>query len=148
MSENHQADAQPGVASLVGGILDDAQTLVRQEVALAQREVALAWDKAKTGAALLSVALAVFAVSGVLLGFMLVRFLHQYLLPDHEWVCFGIVGGLVGILGGVLLYRGLTEINKVHLTLSQSAESLREDAQAVSNAVSGDRPSTHALLKR
>jgi len=148
MSENHQAGAQPGVAALVGGVLDDAQTLVRQEVALAQREIAYSLDKAKTGTALLSSALAVFAVCGVLLGFMLVKVLHQYVLPGHEWACFGIVGGLVGLLGGALLYRGLTEINKVHLTLPQTAETLREDVQAVGNAVSGDRPSTHALLKR
>ena len=54
MPENLQADSQPGVASLVGGILEDAQKLIRQEVALARREVAQAWDKAKMGAALLS----------------------------------------------------------------------------------------------
>lgn len=148
MSENHQADAQPGVAALVGGILEDAQKLVRQEVALAQREVAQAWDKAKMGVALLSSALAVCSVVGVLLGFMLVRLLHQYLLPDHEWVCFAIVGGLAALLGGVLIYCGLNQINQVHLSLPQTAETLRDDAQAVSDAVSGVRPATHALLKR
>jgi hypothetical protein len=148
MSENHPADAQPGVASLVGGILGDAQKLVRQEVALAQREVAQAWDKAKTGVALLASALTVLGVGGVLLGFMLVRLLHQYLLPNHEWVCLGLVGGLVALLGGALTYCGLNQVNQVHLSLPQTAETLREDAQAVSDAVSGGRPSTHALLKR
>jgi Putative Actinobacterial Holin-X, holin superfamily III len=148
MSENHQADAQPGVASLVGGILEDAQTLVRQEVALARGEVAQAWDQAKTGVALLASALAVCSVVGVLLGFMLVKLLQQYLLPNHEWACFGIVAGLVAPLAGALIYRGLHQINQVHLSLPQTAETLREDAQAVSDAVSGGRPSTHALLKR
>ncbi len=148
MSENHQVDAQPGVASLVGGILEDAQTLVRQEVALAQREVAQAWDKAKMGVALLASALAVCSVVGVLLGFMLVKLLQQYLLPNHEWACFAIVGGLVALLGGALIYCGLNQINQVHPSLPQTAETLREDAQAVSDAVSGGRPSPHALLKR
>jgi len=148
MSENHQADAQPGVATLVGGILEDAQKLVRQEVALAQREVTQAWGKAKMGVALLASALAVCSVAGVLLGFMLVRLLHQYLLPNHEWACFAVVGGLVAILGGGFIYCGLKQINQVHLLLPQTAETLREDVQAVSDAVSGGRPSTHALLKR
>lgn len=148
MSENHQVDAQPGVASLVGGILEDAQKLVRQEVALAQCEVAQAWDKAKTGVALLASALAVCSVVGVLLGFMLVKLLHQYLLPNHEWACFGIVAGLVALLAGALTYRGLNQINQVHLSLPQTTETLREDAQAVSDAVSVGRPSPHALLKR
>ena len=148
MPENLQADSQPGVASLVGGVLEDAQKLIRQELALARLEVAQAWDKAKTGAALLGTALAVFALCGVMIGFMLVKLLHQYLLPNHEWACFGIVGGLVGLLGGALIYYGLNQINQVHLSFQQTAETLREDAQAVSDAVSGDRPSTHALLKQ
>jgi hypothetical protein len=37
MLENHHVEAQPSVASLVGGILADGQKLVRQEVALARR---------------------------------------------------------------------------------------------------------------
>jgi len=148
MSENHQADAQPGVASLVEGILGDAQKLVRQEVAFAQREVAQEWDKAKMGVALVASALAVCSVAGVLLGFMLVKLLQQYLLPDHEWACFGIVGGLVAIPGGALIYCGLNQINYVHLSLPQTTETLREDAQAVGDAVSGGRSSQHALLKR
>src|SRR2546423_3255881 len=100
MSENHLPDARPGVASLVGSIFEDAQRLVRQEVALAQCEVARAWGKAKTGVALLASALAVCSVVGVLLGLMLVRLLQQYLLPNDEWACLGIVAGLVALLGG------------------------------------------------
>jgi len=148
MTENHQADAQPGVASLVGGILQDAQKLVRQEVALAQREVAQAWNKAKIGVALLASALAVFLVVGVLVSFVLAKLLQQYLLPNDEWACFAIVAGLAALLGGALFYCGLNQINQVHLSLPQTAETLREDVQAVSDAVSGGRPSTHALLKR
>jgi hypothetical protein len=75
MLENHQTDAQSGVAALVGGILDDAQKLVRQEVTLAQREVSRAWDKAKTGIALLASALVLCSTAGVLLGFMVVKLL-------------------------------------------------------------------------
>jgi hypothetical protein len=148
MPENLQADPQPGVASLVGGILEDAQKLVRQEVALARREVVESWEKAKTGAALLASALAVFGVAGVLLGFMLVKLLQQYLLPNHEWACFGIVVGLFALLGSALIYLGLKQINEVHLSLPQTVETLREDAQAVSDAVSGGRSARGTLLKR
>jgi hypothetical protein len=147
MSENHQAGSQPGVASMVGGILEDAQKLFRQEIALAQREVAQAWDKGKTAAALLASALVVFTVGGVLLGVMLAKLLC-HLLPNHEWACFGIVGGLVALLGGALVYYGLHRINEVHVSLPQTAEPLREDVQAVGDAVSGGRSSTDPLLKR
>jgi hypothetical protein len=148
MSENHQADAEPGVAALVGGIVEDAQKLVRQEVALVQREVSQAWEKAKMGVALLAGALVVYCAGGVLLGFMLVKLLQQYLLPNHEWACFGIAGGLVALLGGPLIYLGLRRINEVHVSAPQTAEPLREDVQAGSAVVSGGRYSTEPLLKR
>jgi hypothetical protein len=148
MPENLQVDPQPGVASLVGGILEDGQKLVRQEIALAQHEVAGAWDKAKTGAVVLSSALALFAVGGVLLGFMVVKLLHLYLLPNYEWVCFGIGGALFVLLAGALLFRGVDQINKVHVSLPQTAETLTADAQLARNGLSGGRPSNDTLLKR
>jgi hypothetical protein len=147
MLENHQVGSEPGVASMVEGIVEDAQKLVRQEIALAQHEVAQAWDKGKTAAALLASALVVVNVGGVLLGIMLAQLLSQ-LLPNHEWACFGIVGGLVTLFGGALIYYGLHRINEVHVSLPQTAEPLREDVQTVSKAVSGGRFSKEPLLKR
>jgi hypothetical protein len=147
MPENLQAEPQPGVAALVEGILEDAQKLVRQEVALAHREVAQAWDKGKKGVALLSGALVVINVGGVLLGFMLVTLLRQYLLPNQEWAGFGIVGSLVVLLGGVLIYCGFNQINRVHVSIPQTVETLPEDAQALNGAASGRRPSADRVLK-
>jgi hypothetical protein len=147
MSENHQAGSQPAVASMVGGVLEDAQKLFRQEIALAQREVTQAWDKGKAAAALFASALVVFNVGGVLLGIMLAKLL-LLLLPNHEWACFGIVGGLVALLSGPLIYCGLHRINEVHVSLPQTTETLREDVPAVSDAVSEGRSSTDPLLKR
>lgn len=144
MSENHQNGSQPGVASMVGGIVEDAQKLVRQEIALAQHEIGQAWDKGKTAGALLAAALAVFIVGGVLLGIMLAKLLEQ-LWPNHEWACFGIVGGLAVLLGGALSYYGLHRIKEVHVSLPQTTEPLHEDVQAV--AVSRIRTSTEPLLK-
>jgi Putative Actinobacterial Holin-X, holin superfamily III len=148
MSDNHQIDSQPSVTSLVGGILEDGQKLVRQEVALARREVAETCDKAKTGVALLSSALAVCVVAGVLLGFMLVTLLHQFLLPNNEWACFGIVGIAFALVGGALAYCGQKKLGEVHLSLPQTAETLRDDAQAVGAAVSEGRSAVGILLKR
>ena len=100
------------------------------------------------GGALLSSALAVCGVGGVLLGFMLVKLLHQFLLPNHEWACFGIVGGVFALLGGALVYCGIKKIKEVHLSLPQTAETLRDDAQAVGAAVSEGRSAVGILLKR
>ena len=148
MLENKLSDPPPSVASLVGGIFEDGQKLVRQEVALARREVAETCDKAKTGVALVSSALVVGGVGGVLLGFMLVKLLHQFLLPDYEWACFGIVGYAFALIGGPLAYCGFKKLNAVHLSLPQTAETLRDDAQAVGAAMSEGRSAVGILLKR
>ena len=147
MPDNQHADSSPSVASLVGGILEDGQKLVRQEVALARREIAEACDKAKTGVALLSGALVVGIVAGVLIGFMLVKVLHQFLLPNHEWACFGIVGAVVALLCGALVYCGNKKIKEVNLSFPQTTETLREDVQAVGAAVSEGRSAAGILLK-
>jgi hypothetical protein len=148
MAENHHADPQPTVSGLLGGILEDAQKLVRQEVALARCEVAEACAKAKTGVELLSSALLVCGVGGVLLGFMAVKLLHQFLLPNHEWACFGIVGVVCALVGGALVCCGRQKIKEVNLSLPQTAETLRDDAQAVGAAVSEGRSAVGTLLKR
>jgi hypothetical protein len=147
MPENLQSEPQQGVASMVGGILEDAQKLVRQEVALAQREIAVAWDKAKKGVALLGSALAIFIVGGVLVGVMLAKFLHQYALPNHEWACFGIGGALSLLLAVVLIYCGIQEIKKIHVSLPQTAEMLHEDVPAPNGALSASRSSPVTILK-
>jgi len=148
MPDIHLADPQPSVASLVGGILADAQTLVRQEVALARREVAESCDKAQTGIVLIISAITVCGVGGVMLGFMLATLLHQFLLPNHEWACFGIVGLMFALVGGTLFYCGREKIKEVHLSLPQTVETLREDVQAVGAAVSEGRSAAAILLKR
>jgi hypothetical protein len=148
MPENHNGASQPSVAMLVGGIFVDAQKLVRQEITLARCEVAEKCEKAKTGVALLSGALTVCGVGGVLLGLMLVKLLHQFLLPNYEWACFGIVGSLFAVIGGGVACFGFEKIKQVKLWLPQTAESLRDDAQAVGGAVSECQSAAGILLKR
>jgi len=136
----------PNIASMVEGILDDGLKLVRQEIALAEHEVAQAWERGKTAVGVLAGALVILSAGGVLLGIMLAKLLYQ-LLPNHEWACYGIVGALGALVGGVLIYYGLQRIDDVHMSLPKTAETLDKDVQAVSDAVSGDRSST-PLLKR
>jgi len=130
---NDSSDPAPGMASLVGGIIEDTQRLVRQEVALARSEAQEAWDKAKTSAALLAAALAIAIPTGVLLGFMLVRLLEQVL--PYEWACFGIVGGSYALVGGILVYGGLTRFHQVQLVPRQTVETLQQDVRAATTAL-------------
>lgn len=146
MPESLQGDPQQGVASMVGDIVQDAQKLVRQELALAQREIAIAWGKGKKGAALLSTALAIFVIAGVLAGVMIAKLLHQYALPNHEWACFGIACGLFVLGGAALTYCGIQQVKKIHVSLPQSAETLH-DVPAPNGALTASRASPITFLK-
>lgn len=147
MQEPSPVEAPPGVASLVSGILEDAQKLVRQEIALARREVANACDRAKVGVALIVSAIPVLIMGGILLVIMLVKLLHQYVLHDYEWACFAIVGGLIVLVGGILVYAGLNQLGRIRSMLPQTMEPLNQP-MTLGNGASLSRPCTDTPLKR
>jgi len=141
----HETDHQT-MASLVGGLIDDIQRLFRQEIALAQREIQTEWTKAKSAAAQLGGGIAVLALGGTLLGVMFAKLL-ALVLP--EWAGFGIVGGVLLILGGILFSTAAATINRIHLVPPRTVQTLEEDLEAVAKAVSpgGASPGSQARVK-
>src|SRR5947207_5531843 len=105
MADRITTEPSPSMASLLGGIVSDVQTLVRQEISLAKTEMLREWDKAKTAAGSMAAGAAVLALAGVLLCVTVVCILHEVaLLP--WWASFLIVGGVLAVLGAVLYYTG------------------------------------------
>jgi len=125
-------ESPPSVASLVGGIIDDAQRLVQQELRLARRELQIEWDKAKIAVLTILIGLAVCTLGGVFLGSMLVYLLHELAgLPLSG--AYGIVGALLAVLGGILFYGGSKKAGEVNLVPPQTAETLKENVQWMQN---------------
>jgi len=147
MPENKPADSPPGLAVLLSGLIDDTQQLVRQEAALARREVKEEWDKTQEAAALMAAGLTVFAVVAVLSSFTLVKLLQQFVLPNQEWACFAIVTAAFALGGGLLYAAGRARFHQVHLVPPQSAASLRQDVEAVGAAVGAGSP-TNSLARQ
>jgi hypothetical protein len=120
------------MSALVGGIVQDAQQLIRQEVTLARRELQQELDKAKTAAVSFGVAVGVLVLSAVLLSFMLV-----YLLSDMAglpwWASFAIVGGVLAVVGGILMAVAKNQASEVHLMPRQTVETMRENVQWLKN---------------
>jgi hypothetical protein len=137
MPNNLQVEpGTPGMASLVGGIINDAQTLVRQEITLAKTEIQQEFTKTKEAAASLGIGGVVTFLGGIFLCFMLVHLLHWLTLrPDATnydpaqlplWACHGIVGFLLALAGGVVLYRGVAKASAIQIPPPQTTESLKE----------------------
>ena len=132
MADRITTDSSPSMASLLGGIVSDIQTLVRQEITLAKTELLSEWDKAKTAAGSMAAGVATLAVGGLLLLLTVVCVLHEVAgLP--WWASFLIVGGVLTSLGLVLYYTGRNKAAQVHVVPPQTAETLKENVQWISN---------------
>jgi len=109
MNNESQHTAEPSLAALLGGIVNDAKDLLVQEVALTKLEVRDELRKAKTAALTLGIGIGVAAVGGTLLSLMLVHVLAVF-TEIPFWGCYGIVGSGLVVLGGVVLFllRGCT----------------------------------------
>src|SRR5690242_18665820 len=103
MDDRLPTESPPSMTSLLGGIVSDLQTLIRQEVQLAKVELQREWDKAKSAAGAMAVGVGVLAVGGF---FLLVALACVLAIWLPYWAAFLIVGGVLTVLGLVLFYTG------------------------------------------
>jgi hypothetical protein len=122
-------------ASLVKGVVSDVGKLLDQQFQLLRSEFSQELDKAR-GAVVSMGAGAGLVGAGALLGtLMAVHLLHEKTrLP--LWGCYGLVGGLLGVAGAGLVGTGAAKAAQVHLVPPQTAETLRQDADALKRVVS------------
>jgi hypothetical protein len=137
MPEHLQTDTSPSLTSLVSGIVNDAQQLIRQELALARSEVKEEWNKTKAAAASFCAAAALGTMSLVLLSLTLVHLLHRLANETAErfplWACYGIIGGLFGFVALILFYAGKNKAEQINMVPRQTAETMKENVQWLKN---------------
>jgi len=124
--EHVAEDEGQSIAQLLGGIIEDAQLLVRREVDLAKQEVTIEINKVKQGATSLSIGGGLAAVGGGLLALMLVSLLHE-VAGLSWWLSYLIVGLVVGGVGGVMLMQGINRMKQVDPVPHETIESVKED---------------------
>jgi hypothetical protein len=134
ISEHINAPDAPSVTSLVGGIVADLQTLIRQEVTLARTEVKQEWEKTKSAAGAMVAGVVLSALAGMMFCFMLVHFLN-WLNPDALplWACYLIVAVVFGFFGGICLAAGQTKAGHVHVIPPETAQTIKENVPWIQN---------------
>ena len=125
-----QTDTQPSMASLVSGIINDAQQLIRQEVTLARREMQEELNKAKAAAISFGVAIPFVVFGALMLCFMVERLL-ELALPG--WASFAIVGVVLILVSVVLFLMAKNKVNKISLVPRQTVETMKENVQWIKN---------------
>jgi hypothetical protein len=137
MDNGSQHIPEPSFVSLLGGIASDAKDLLMREAALTKLEVQCELRKAKTTAIALGIGIGTFAAGAMLLMLMLVHMLAG-LTVVPLWGCYGIVGIVLVVLGGVLLAAGKTKAEELDVVPQQTVERLKESAQWLTKQTTSD----------
>ncbi|HEV3143804.1 MAG TPA: phage holin family protein [Gemmataceae bacterium] len=117
------------MTSLVGGIIDDAQELITQQLTLFRTEIKMELRKAQEAAIILAIGAAVLLMGVFILELMLPLLLNWIWPAVPLWVCFAIIGGIHTIAGAILLYVAIQQFRSVHAVPERSVEALKENLQ-------------------
>jgi len=129
--ETYKPESDQSVTKLISGIISDAQELVRQQLAMFRTELKHDVRRTKQALVALVCGLALVSVGATLLCFMAVYGLEAaFELP--LWACFGIVGGLLAIGGGLAFYSAVKQFNEFNPLPDESAQALKENMQWIS----------------
>jgi hypothetical protein len=120
-------ESEQNLTTLVTGILNDAQELFRQQINLVREEVKEDFRKTKEAVTPMAIGLWFVLVGTLLLSVTLALLLELTGLP--QWACFAIVGGVVALVGGGLIYAGKKMFDSFNPLPDKSAEALKENLE-------------------
>ncbi|HYI25804.1 MAG TPA: phage holin family protein [Thermomicrobiales bacterium] len=120
------AAGDQGLGSLVSGIVEDLQNIVRGEVRLAKTEM-----KEEASAMGRAAASIVAGALVALVGFIFLMLGVTYLINQslEMWLSAGIVGVALLVIGGILAMIGKNRLQAASLKPTQTIDSLKEDQQ-------------------
>jgi len=130
MTPHVETENSPPVTTLVSGIINDAQELIRQQLTLFQVELKNDLRRTKEATIPLVIGGVVCLLAGVILCFMLAHLLEWGFRPDLPlWGAFGIVGLVLAIAGGALVFWGKSKFDAFNPLPDKSVEALKENIQ-------------------
>jgi Putative Actinobacterial Holin-X, holin superfamily III len=135
---NHSPSSEASLASLIGGVVNDAKDLLLHELTIAKLEMQSELHKTKEAAVSFAVGAGIAVVGGLLLILMLVHLLAA-LTTIPLWGCYGIIGTLLLGVGLVLLFRGKQTAEQIDEVLPQTATTLKENAQWLKEQTTSNR---------
>jgi len=124
------------MTEMVKGILTDVQTLLGQQVAMVRAEIRADWVRTRTALIVLIMGAVLLLVSAPLVFNMVVYLLHNLTSPGVSdpaglplWACYGLVGGLVALVAGCLIWDGVRRFRSFTPLPEQSLRALEENVR-------------------
>jgi cobalamin biosynthesis protein CobD/CbiB len=133
-----ERERESSISTLLSGIVGDAQTLVRQEIALARQEVREELANAKNAGIKLAIAGAGLAIGGLLLVLALAQALAD-LLNWPAWAGYAIVGVVVAVVGYFLLTSAQKSLQEVKPIPEKTVETIKENVEWIKDRTTSDR---------
>src|SRR5262245_19397818 len=130
MAQDTHSGSAPSMTSLVSGIVNDAQELIKQQLAMFRAEIKEDLRKTKQASLALGVGAGVALLGGLFLCLAL-AFLLWWATPLPLWGAFAIVGGIFAIVGGVMIFAGKKKFDSFNPLPDQSAEALKENVECL-----------------
>lgn len=127
-TEELPGEDQPSIAQLIGGLVTDAEHVIRKELELAKVEIEDMGKRAASSAIAVATGGVVAGAGGLLLLFMLVHLITSVAGVDL-WISYAMVGGAVSVIGGILLAKGIARIRNIDMVPRETIDALRKDAQ-------------------
>jgi len=129
MATNVHSDHDVSLTSLVTGIVNDVQELMKQQFALFQAELKEDMRKTAEASTALGVGMAVTLVGSILLCFTLVYLLSWAFPTAPLWVWFAVVGGVVTAVGAGLVYTAYVKFHSFNPLPDKTAQALKENLE-------------------
>ena len=141
MATDLQNPTDQSATSLVGGIIDDMQDLVKQQIQLTRKEINEELHKASEAAQLYLIGGAVLFFGFFFVGFALVHLIHWASSPAATdagriplWACHAILGIPLTVIGGGLAWLGRQKVKSINPLHNPATEALKENVRWATNA--------------
>jgi len=135
MATEVQGHSDQSLTALVGGIVNDVQGLLKQQMQLTRKEIQADLRKAQESATLLAFGIGTCFLSAMSFCLMLALLLYWLGAPHGSematiplWGCFGLVGGFLAVVGAAVAYAGKRRFDTLH-PLERTAQALEENLE-------------------
>jgi hypothetical protein len=138
MAQESSPRSETSVATLIGGIVNDAKDLLLNEFTIAKLEMQQELRKTKSAALAFAMGAGVIGIGGLFLLLMCVHGL-VVLIDIPLWGSYGLVGGLLFVVGAILLVRGKQTAEQIDVIPPKTASTLRDNAQWIKEQTTSNR---------
>jgi uncharacterized membrane protein YqjE len=130
MADRIHTSPEPTVTSLVGGIVSDAQDLVKQQLQLFKHELKDDMNRAREAMPSLGLGVGVAAAAIFLFGLTLAHLLNWSFGDAHLplWGCYAIVTVVFGVVGVALLNFAKKNLESLPMS-HEAAEATKENVE-------------------